>query len=65
MASQPNPLPSTPALDETAQPRLTREEGWALIFSLFGTAKEAYAEVGGAEAFIHGERAAWGDEEAE
>ncbi len=66
MASQPNPLPSTPSfddLDETSEPRLSYDEGWDLIFSLFGTAGEMYAAEGGAQAFMRAERAAWGDEE--
>ena len=63
MATNLNPLP--PPTAETAEPRLTREEGWDLIFSLFGTAGDMYAKVGGAEAFIRAERAAWGEDEAE
>lgn len=58
--SIPAPLPC-PALDE--QP-LTREQGWDLIFSLFGTAKQAYAGVGGSEAWIRSERAAWSEDAA-
>ena len=66
MARQPNHLLPTPPLDdlgETAEPRLSYDQGWELIFSLFGTAKEAYAEYGGAEAFIRAERAAWGEDD--
>lgn len=56
MATAPNPaLPP-----ETRQ--LTAEEGWDLIFSLFGTAKDLYAEYGGGEAWLKAERAAWADE---
>lgn len=65
MATNTNPLPSIPSLDEAAEPRLSREEGWDLIISLFGTAKEMYAEVGGAEAFMRAERASWGEDEIE
>ncbi|HZL26684.1 MAG TPA: hypothetical protein VFC39_09150 [Acidobacteriaceae bacterium] len=31
---------------------LTRDEAWDLIFSLRGSAKEMFAEVGGGEAWI-------------
>jgi hypothetical protein len=55
MSSQPVP-PASAALPD--QP-LTREEGWDLIFSLFGSAKESYAQVGGSEAWMRSERAAW------
>ena len=48
---------------EENEPRLSREEGWQLIFSMFGTAKEMYAEVGGSDAFMREERAAWDDED--
>lgn len=41
---------------------LTAEEGWDLIVSLFGSAKDLYAEVGGGEAWIRSERAAWNEE---
>ena len=63
MVTNPNPLP--PLADETTEPRLSREEGWELIFSLFGAAGDMYAKVGGAEALIRAERAAWGEDEAE
>jgi hypothetical protein len=47
----------------TAEARpLTVDEGWDLIFSLFGSAKELYAKAGGAEAWIRSERAAWAEE---
>lgn len=65
MAANINPLPSPLPLHEQAERRLTREEGWDLIVSLFGTAKEMYAEVGGSEAFLRDEQAAWGEDEAE
>ena len=65
MATNSNPVPSILLPSEPAERRLTREEGWNLIISSFGTAKEAYAEVGGAEAFLRAERAAWGEDEAE
>ncbi len=65
MASQPNPLSSMPSLDETSERRLSYDEGWDLIFSLLGTAKEMYAEVGGADAFIRAERAAWDENDDE
>jgi hypothetical protein len=64
MATQPiiPELPPHLDLDEGA-PRLSREEGWKLIRSMFGTAKEMYAEVGGSDAFMHQERAAWDDKD--
>jgi hypothetical protein len=63
MSTQPNPLlANTPAPSED-EPRLSYDEGWDLIFSLFGTAKEVYAEVGGSDAFMRAERASWGDDE--
>ena len=37
---------------------LTADEGWNLILSLFDSAKDLYAEVGGGEAWIRSERAA-------
>ncbi len=58
--SIPTIAPDAPPLPSSEQP-LTREQGWDLIVSLFGSAKEAYAEVGGAEAWIAAERAAWGE----
>ena len=63
MATNPNPLPPVPPFDETTEPRLSREEGWDLIFSLLGSAREMYAEVGGAEAFIRAERATWDEDD--
>ncbi len=52
---------SNPAVPpETRQ--LTADEGWDLIFSLFGSAKDLYAEYGGGEAWLKAERAAWADE---
>ena len=44
---------------ELAEKPLTQNEGWDLIFSLFGSAKEAYTEVRGSEAWMRSERAAW------
>jgi hypothetical protein len=63
MASQPT-IPEVPLELEldASEPRLTREEGWELIFSLFGSGREMYAKAGGAEAFIKAERAAWDDD---
>jgi hypothetical protein len=62
MASQPAISEIPPEFFSAEDERqLTREEGWALITSLFGSAKEMYAEVGGAEAWIAAERADWGD----
>lgn len=53
-----NPIPAV-----ASEPRpLTKDEGWDLIFSLFGSAKDLYAQVGGAEAWIQSERAAWEQE---
>ncbi len=48
-----------PAAIEIPEKPLSREEGWDLIFGLFGTAKEAYAAVGGSDAWMRSERAAW------
>jgi hypothetical protein len=42
---------------------LSYDEGWDLIISLFGTASEMYAEVGGSDAFMRAEHASWGDEQ--
>ena len=65
MASQPNPLqPLLPYEDEIdREPPLSAEEGWDLLFSLFGSAKELYAKYGGGEAFLRAERASWGEDE--
>jgi hypothetical protein len=58
-----NPIPSLPTPDPSQPERpLTRDETWELIFSLYGSAREMYAEVGGAEAWIKAERAAWAEE---
>ena len=66
MASQPtpvNPLPSEEELD--GESPLSAEEGWKLIYSLFGSARELYAEYGGGEAFLRAERASWGKDKGE
>ena len=55
MATAPNPI------DAPERP-LTADEGWDLIFSLFGSAKDLYAEYGGGEAWLKSERAARADE---
>ena len=63
MTTHPNPaLPAVTDDDLENEPRLTREEGWKLIFSLFGSAKEMYASVGGSDAFMREEHAAWGED---
>jgi len=62
VASHPvNPVSQAPDSEEELP--LTREEWWALVNSLMGSAGEMYAKEGGAEAFIRKERAAWGDDE--
>ena len=54
MASQPT-LQDTRGDQTTGDERpLTRDEAWDLIFSLRGSAKEMFAEVGGGEAWIRG-----------
>ena len=64
MASQPTPLKQTASEDEAdREPPLSAEEGWKLIYSLFGSARELYAEYGGGEAFLRAERASWGKDE--
>jgi hypothetical protein len=63
MATQPNPLPANAALELEDEPRLSYDEGWDLIFSLFGSAGDMYAKVGGADAFMREERASWGEDE--
>ncbi len=62
MATQPNSLPATIGSESEDSTRLSYDEGWDLIFSLFGTAGDMYAKVGGAEAFIREERASWGED---
>jgi len=63
MASHSIPSASTKAPNaELTDKPLTCEEGWDLIFSLFGSAKEAYAKVGGSEAWMRSERAGWGQD---
>ena len=36
----------------TGQEQMSPEEGWELLFSLYGSAREALAEVGGADEWI-------------
>ena len=63
MASNPvHPITDNMIVPDVSENRLTHDEAWDQILCLFGTAKEAYAEVGGAEAWIHSERAAWAEE---
>lgn len=38
---------------------LSAQENWELIFRMFGSGKEMFAEYGGGEAFLRAERAAW------
>lgn len=60
MATQPNPLTAVSTdTGEGNEKRLSYDEGWDLIESLFGSAGEMYASVGGAEAFMRAERASW------
>jgi hypothetical protein len=56
MASQPIQPESSPV-----ERTLTYDEAWDQIEALFGTAKEAYAAVGGGKTFLDAERAAWGE----
>lgn len=64
MASHPiHPITDNMPVSDVSEKHLTYDEAWDQILSLFGTAKEAYAEVGGAEAWIHAERAAWTEEQ--
>jgi len=60
MASHPI-LPGLSAAEGAGETerRLSSEQGWNLIFSLFGSAKDIYAEFGGGEAWIQAEREAW------
>lgn len=52
MASQPT-IQDTRDDQTTGDERsLTRDETWDLIFSLYGSARESLAEVGGSEAWI-------------
>jgi hypothetical protein len=44
--------PNSPAIPESEDRPLTADEGWDLILSLYGSAREALAEVGGGEAWI-------------
>ena len=48
-----------------SDPPLSAEEGWDLLFSLFGSAKKLYAKYGGGEAFLRSERASWGGDTSE
>ncbi len=59
MATNSSSLPTAVDDDVENEPKLSYEEGWDLIFSLFGSAKEMYASVGGSDAFLREERAAW------
>jgi hypothetical protein len=63
MATHSIPPAHTPGSLDPVRP-LSRDEWWDLAFSLVGSARELYAEVGGAEAWIKAERAAWGEEAA-
>jgi hypothetical protein len=45
-----------------ADASLTPEQQWDLILNLAGSAKEMYAVVGGSDAWIKAERAAWDQE---
>ena len=65
MATQPNPVAVPADNAEEVEKRLSYDEGWDLIESLFGSAKEMYASVGGSDAFMRAERAAWGEDEPE
>jgi hypothetical protein len=57
MASQP-----IPELQQTEEePRLSREEGWALLRSLYGSLRDAFPEEGGAAEVFRKEREAWGE----
>ncbi len=62
MSTQPSTAPNPILNDEVSEQRLSYDEWWILVESLFGTAKDAYAEVGGAEAFMRAERAAWDED---
>ena len=57
------PARETPDQDPPEK-KLTADEGWDLIFSLFGSANQMYAEVGGSEAWMRSERAAWANKDA-
>ncbi len=63
MATQPNPHPVQGFVESSGDSRLTYDEWWDLVESLFGSAREAYAEVGGSEAFMRAEHAAWNEDE--
>lgn len=64
MATQPGSLPNDSALELEQERRLSYDEWWDLVESLFGSAKEAYAEVGGSDAFMRAERAAWDEDDS-
>ena len=65
MATQPNSLDTPIDQGQEVEKRLSYDEGWDLIESLFGSAKEMYASVGGSDAFMRAERASWGEDEPE
>jgi hypothetical protein len=52
--------PISPANDTVADQPLTREEGWALLWSLEGSMKDWFPEEGGASGVLEKEREAWG-----
>ena len=62
MATQPNSL-NAANNGQGSEKRLSYDEGWDLIESLFGTAGEMYAAVGGAEASMRAERASWDEDD--
>jgi hypothetical protein len=52
------------AIADEPEKRLTKDEGWNLIFSLFGTAKDLYAPYGGGDSWLRAERDAWANKDA-
>ena len=62
MASQPNPLPADVGDKDQDEKALTYDQWWDVVEGLFGSAKEAYAEVGGSDAFMRAEREAWDED---
>ncbi len=63
MATQPNPSGSRTGDEQGPEKRLSYDEGWDLIESLFGSAGEMYASAGGAAAFMRAERASWDEDD--
>ena len=57
-------MASKTVIAEPVEHKLSADEGWELILTSFGTARDLYAEYGGGEAWLRAERESWGEEPA-